>query len=106
MKKGLFYFPESGRYSIFLSIVSAVSILLAIIIFFATHVDGITVISVFLRNGFRIFSPHAFVHWGPIWSAFFFLLGIITIFINVAIHKVCRDIASLLKDAGEDLRYK
>jgi len=49
---------------------------------------------------------HAFVHWGPIWSAFFFLLGVITIFINVAIHKVCRDIALLLKNTEEDLLNK
>lgn len=97
MRKGYFYFPNSSRLSKFVICFAILSFFISMVLFLITNVDGLLFITIFLRDGFRAFNFYTQIQWGHIWSIFFLILGIFAIMINVTIHKICEDIAYLLK---------
>lgn len=85
MKKGYYYFGESGHISKFLVIMGLVSLIIAIVFFFA-------------GDDIELTRPNAIGNTTyAIWSAFFLLFGIVAFIVNYCIHKICIDIATLLK---------
>lgn len=85
MKKGFYYFGESGRLSKILVFMGFVSLIIAIVFFFA-------------GGDIELTRPNAIGNTTyAIWSAFFFLFGIVAFIVNYCIHKICIDIATALK---------
>jgi cytochrome b subunit of formate dehydrogenase len=75
MTKGYFRFPECGVYSRILTLLSVISILAFIILLILGYIIVLL----------------------PIFT-------IICIFVNIAIHKVCRDVSTLLKEIEDKWR--
>ena len=93
MKKGYYFFGECGSLSKKLIIAGLISI----------AISGV----LFLIGGWEVLTrPYAIGNETySIWCIFFLLIGIILFIINICIHRICRDIATLLKDV-EDNRTK
>jgi hypothetical protein len=89
MMKGTFLFRASGAFSTFLLIASGISFLGAIWFF--------------VRGGqYHLLIGNVIADVRPaLWSLFFLLLGVVCILLNVLLHRLCRDIADLLKAIEE-----
>jgi len=92
MRKGYYLFRECGALSDALAILSAVSLVIAGIIIIANDIHTWH-LGLFSDN-FYFSAHHA-------WVLFFVLLSIIMIVANIVLHKICRDIATLLKEIKE-----
>ena len=95
MKKGFYLFTECGFLSKILSFSSAVFFIISIILIFFSAEPNIHTWYFGLINGrFEFRTIHA-------WILIFFMLGIVQTIINISIHKICTDIATLLKESQE-----
>lgn len=92
MKKGYFYFGECCALSKALIIVGSISLLASAIFFFLGGWEVLTRAYAIANATFSI------------WCVFFLLIGIILFLINICIHKICRDIATLLKKLEDKKR--
>ena len=89
MKKGYYYFGECGRME---KILSAVGIISAIISVFFLFKGGYLPL---ISDDFHFGTYNA-------WCLFFFIICIFAFTANLCIHKICRDIATLLKEVEEN----
>lgn len=86
MRKGYYYFGECGVLSKELAILGGVSFMVSSIFFFLGGWEVLTRPCALGNNAFAI------------WCAFFLFLSIVFFLAIFCIHKVCRDIATLLKE--------
>lgn len=93
LRKGYYYFGESGFLcKVFLTL--AIISLIASIVFF--YIGG----WVLLLRPWAVGEPTY-----SIWCVFFLLLAIILFLINLSIHKICDDVSEILRKI-EDKRIK
>ena len=85
MKKGYYYFGECGSLNKILLIIGGIS--------------GVASIVFFFLGGWEVLTrPYAIGNCSyAMWCLFFLLLCSVTFLIDFCIHKICRDIATLLK---------
>ena len=86
MKKGLYYFGESGYLCKRLGISGAICFMVSCVLFFCGGYVGLT-----QPNTDSPTTTHA------IWCVFFLLFSIVQFLAILCINKMCRDIATLLK---------
>jgi|GEM_PF-4992178 len=86
MQKGWYKFPAAGRFSLFLGLLAFFSFFAAIIIFFLQD-----------NQLFPFFYLAPYSLWTTI-CLFFLWLGIVSILMILGIHKVCEDVAALMKE--------
>lgn len=89
MKKGYYLFRKCGPLSSTLTILSAISFEIAgiILVLNDTHAWHLGLFG----DGHYFDALHA-------WILIFVLLGVVLIIVNITLHKICRDIATLLKE--------
>ena len=93
MKKVYYYFGECGTLVKTLTLAGIISLAVSAVLFFK---GGWEVLCRSWASGNNTYA---------IWCAFFLLLGVMLIIINICIHKICRDVATLLKEI-EDKKTK
>lgn len=86
MKKGLYYFGESGYLCKGLGISGAICFIVSSVLFFLGGRLVLTMPNVDVSTTYAI------------WCVFFLLLSIVHFLAILCINKVCRDIATLLKE--------
>ena len=89
MKKGYFYFRECGRME---KILLAIGIITAIISAFFLFKGGYL----------PLISDDIYFTAYNAWCLFFLAISILAFMAYLCIHKICRDIATLLKEAEEN----
>lgn len=89
MNKGYYWFRECGALSKLLTIFSIISFVIAGILLVVNDIH--TWHLGLFSNEYSFRSHHA-------WILFLVLLGVILILVNITLHKICRDIATLLKE--------
>ena len=92
MEKGFYYFGECGAFEKFLVIGGLLSIAVSAVFFLLGGLYS----SYTLYDA--VYNPYS------IWCAIFLSIGIILFLIDAAIHKICRDIATLLKEVEDKKR--
>ena len=92
MIKGYYYFGECGAFERFLIIGGLLSIAVSAVFFFFGGWE------VLIRPGAIGSNSYS------IWCVFFLLLASIMFLIDAAIHKICRDVATLLKEVEDSKR--
>lgn len=92
MQKGYYYFGESGLLCKILSILGGISFIVSCVLFF-------------LGGQVELTMPDAVGNTTyAIWCAFFLFLSIVLFLAVLCINKVCRDIATLLKELEDKLK--
>ena len=70
-----------------------------ILLIFSLISFTVSAVFFFIGGGEVLLRPEVRVsHTYAIWCVFFLLLGIVTFLIDISIHKVCSDVAELLKE--------
>jgi len=93
VKKVYYSFRECGRLVIMLTVLGLISLAVSVVFF---SIGGWEVLT---RPWAEASSIYA------IWCVFFLFMGIVLFLINLSIHKVCKDVAILLKE-GEANKTK
>lgn len=85
MKKGYYYFGECGSLGKILAIIGGISFSISAVFFYL--------------GGWGVFiRPRAVGNCSyAMWCLFFLLICVVAFLIDFSIHKICRDIATLLK---------
>lgn len=95
MRKGYYLFAECGALSKKLTVSCIISFVMSFALIIIGSEPSIHEWYLGLFHNRSVFRPvHA-------WIIFFFMLGIVLLIANLCIHKVCRDIATLLKEIKE-----
>ena len=89
MKKGYYYFAECGRIG---KILLTIGIIAAVIAIFFLIKGGLLPL---ISNDVYFSADNA-------WCLFFFAISIFAFAADLCIHKICRDIAALLKEVEEN----
>lgn len=85
MKKGYYYFGECGSLGKMLAIIGGISFSVSAVFFF-------------LGGWAVLIRPWAVGNYSyAMWCLFFLLICVVAFLIDFSIHKICRDIAALLK---------
>ena len=92
MRKIYYQFRECGSLSKALTIATIISFAAMAVIIFMNDIHT-------WHHG--LFSSRYFFSAHHAWILFFFALGIVLIIANIIVHKVCADIAALLKEMDD-----
>ncbi len=90
MKIGYYFFGEWGHLNKMLITTGLISLVISAIFFF---IGGWEI----LTRPYAVGNPTY-----SIWCVFFLLLGIVLFLVDFCIHKICRDIATLLKEIEDN----
>ena len=86
MKKGYYYFGESGSLCRQLSVFGVLCLIISCVLFF---LGGKVVLTMPDSTGKETYA---------IWCVFFLLLSIVSFLLILCINKICRDVATLIKE--------
>lgn len=89
MKKGYYYFAECGRIA---KILLTIGIVAAVIAIFFLIKGGLLPL---ISNDIYFAADNA-------WSLFFLAISIFAFIADLCIHKICKDVAALLKEVEEN----
>ncbi|QKY69384.1 hypothetical protein [Lentibacillus sp. CBA3610] len=90
MKKVYYDFRECGGLIIMLTVSGLISFAISAVFFFIGGWEVLT------RPWAAASSTYS------IWCVFFLLLGIILFLFNISVHKICKDVATLLKEVEDN----
>ncbi len=92
MRKGYYYFRECGSIEKVLLITGIISVVLAFVFWF--------------KGGYlSLISDEYYFTVNNAWFLFFLLISIFAFISDFCVHKICRDIATLLKEVEENAKH-